>query len=220
MNDATRHSAHVLYVTDAYCGWCFGFSPQLQDFEARNRRRVPFKAISGGLFVGPRVGPIGAYPHIPEANARIARLTGVHFGERYDELVREGRFVMNSEDAAAGLAALRAQDAGRSIRFAHLLQHAFYVEGRSLSDPQTIGRIAEAEGLDAAGVCRMLADGSAHVAAQADFAMARELGATTYPTLLFVDGDQVHRLPATGADPAVRNGQLDALLNRSAVPTA
>lgn len=218
MNDTTRTTPHVLYITDAYCGWCFGFSPQLQKFEAQNRQRVAFKVISGGLFVGERVGPIDAYPHIPEANARIARLTGVHFGERYERLVRDGRFVMNSEDAAAGLAALRAQDAERSIRFAHLLQQAFYVEGRSLSDPEAIAHIAEAEGLDFAAIRSMLTDGRVHAAAQADFAMVRELGVTSYPTLLFIDGKQVHRLPATGTNLSVLNSRLDVLLNRSDTP--
>ena len=34
--------------------------------------------------------------------------------------------------------------------------------------------------------------------ADADFRLARTLGATTFPTLLLIDGTNVHRLPATG----------------------
>jgi hypothetical protein len=66
----------VVYVMDAYCGWCWGFSARIVEFEAANRHRVPFTAISGGLFTGQRARPISAYPHIPEANARIARGIG------------------------------------------------------------------------------------------------------------------------------------------------
>ena len=68
----------VVYVMDAYCGWCWGFSARIVELEASNRHRVPFTAISGGLFTGQRARPISAYPHIPEANARIARLTGAN----------------------------------------------------------------------------------------------------------------------------------------------
>jgi putative protein-disulfide isomerase len=51
----------VLYVADAYCGWCFGFGPRLREFEAGNLHRVDFRVISGGLFVGERVQPINRY---------------------------------------------------------------------------------------------------------------------------------------------------------------
>lgn len=46
----------VVYVMDAYCGWCWGFSERLGEFEAANRHRVPFTAISGGAS-GPSPSP-------------------------------------------------------------------------------------------------------------------------------------------------------------------
>ena len=48
--------------------------------------------------------------------------------------------------------------------------------------------------------------------AASDFALARQVGASTYPTLLFVDGPKVQSLPATGAALEVLNERLDALL--------
>jgi putative protein-disulfide isomerase len=202
----------VLYVMDAYCGWCWGFSARMGEFEAANRHRVPFTAISGGLFIGERAGPLSAYPHIPAANARIADLTGAHFGDAYQQLVREGTMVMNSKDAAAALTALRDQAPELAIHWAHELQEAFYVRGQSLSEPATIAGIATANGLDADEVLRRLQDGSAHAQAAADFQLARQLGVSTYPTLLFVDGGKVHGLPATGTAIEALNTQLDALM--------
>lgn len=75
-----KKQGQVIYVADAYCGWCFGFKPRLEEFEAANRERVDFRVISGGLFVGDRALPIRDYPHVPEANARIERLSGVGSG--------------------------------------------------------------------------------------------------------------------------------------------
>ena len=202
----------VVYVMDAYCGWCWGFSARIVEFEAANRQRVPFTAISGGLFTGKRARPISTYPHIPEANTRIARLTGAHFGEAYKRVLEEGRMVMNSSDAAAALAALRDLAPQKAIHWARELQEAFYARGQSLSEPDTIAGIAAAEGFDAAEVLRRLQDGSAHAQAASDFARARQFGVSTYPTLLFVDGPKVQTLPATGTALEVLDKRLDALL--------
>jgi putative protein-disulfide isomerase len=202
----------VLYVMDAYCGWCHGFSPRLREFEAANRHRVEFRVISGGLFVAERLRPIGTYAYISDANAHIAQLTGAQFGEPYQRLLADGSFVMNSNDAAEALAALRAFAPERGIHFAARLQEAFYLKGRSLSDHDTIIDIAVSEGLDAAQVHRLLVGKYARKAAAADFSLARRLGVASYPTLLFVEGTQAHVMPATGATIGVLNARLDALL--------
>lgn len=131
-------------------------------FDAANRHRVAFAAVSGGLFVGGRVQPIAAYPHIPDANARIARLTGAVFCDAYNRLLKGGQMVMDSLDAAQAL--------------------------------------------------RDLQSGVGKAQAQADFALARQLGEQSYPTLLVEDGDQVHQLPGTGMSLGVLNGELDVLL--------
>lgn len=202
----------VLYVMDAYCGWCWGFSSRLSEFEAANRHRIAFKVISGGLFMGERVRPMSAFPHIAEANKHIAQLTGARFGEPYEQLLAEGSFKMNSEDAAVGLAALRAVAPERGIHLAHRLQEAFYLNGQSLSDPTTIVDIAASEGLDTGQVQSLLAGEYARKEALSDFTLARQLGVASYPTLLLIDDAQVHSLPATGATIEVLNARLDALM--------
>lgn len=209
---ANGSARFVLYVMDAYCGWCYGFSPRLREFEATNRHGIVFKVISGGLFIGERMAPLSAYPYIAEANANIARTTGASFGEPYQQLVAEGGFVMNSADAAAGLVALRVLAPERGIHFAHRLQEAFYLHGRSLSDPDTIVDIAASEGLDTTRVRGLLAGEHARKEARSDFSLARQLGVSSYPTLLFIDGARVHNLPATGATVEVLNARLNELM--------
>jgi putative protein-disulfide isomerase len=204
--------AFILYVMDAYCGWCYGFSSRLREFEAANRHRIAFKVISGGLFIAERARPISAYPHIAEANAHIAELTGAQFGEPYQRLLTEGRFVMNSEDAARGLAALRTVAPERGIDFAHRMQEAFYSEGRSLSDPDTIVDIAASEGLDTAKLRNLLTSEYTRKESLAEFSLARRLGVPSYPTLLLMDGAQAHSLPATGATIEALNERLNTLL--------
>ena len=205
-------SRSVVYVMDAYCGWCWGFSNRMGEFTTENQHRIAFTAISGGLFIDERARPIASYPHIPEANARITEMTGAVFSERYNSLLDSGHLVMNSLDAGAALAVLRRQAPERAVHWAHELQAAFYGSGLSLSDPTTIAGIASANGLDEEAVLRDLASGAGAEQAQADFELSRRLGVTSYPTLLFIDGNTVHPLPATGTPLNVLNRELDKLL--------
>ncbi|MDQ1207138.1 putative protein-disulfide isomerase [Acinetobacter baylyi] len=205
-------SQSIVYVMDAYCGWCWGFSQQIQAFETANRHRINFTAISGGLFVGDRALPISNYPHIPEANQRISRLTGAVFGERYENLLNDGSMILNSLDAGIALAVLRNHAPEKAIHWAHELQHAFYIRGLSLSDHTTITDIATADGLDKNAILLDLKNGTGQKQALADFAMSRALGVSSFPTLLFVDGDKVHQLPATGSTLQTLNNKLDNLL--------
>lgn len=98
--------------------------------------------MSGGLFTEQRSLPIREYGHIAEANERIALRLSVSFGESYQALLRDGSFVLDSEAAAAGLAALRAQAPGEGVALIHALQRAFYMDGRSLSAPETYAAVA------------------------------------------------------------------------------
>jgi len=202
----------VVYVFDAYCGWCWGFSKRISEFEAANRDRVSFTAVSGGLFTGKRVGPISLLTHVPEANARITQLTGAEFGEEFKKLLDEGSFEMDSSHAGAAVAALKLQAPNRAVDWAHQLQDAFYQHGLSLSEPSTVAAIALRNGLDQFKVLRTLADGSAASQAEADFALARELGVNSYPTLLYIHGTRVHQLPGAGTPLATLNSTLDSLL--------
>ena len=130
------------------------------------------------------------------ANAKISELTGARFGAGYERLIADGSFVMDSEAAARGIAALRRAAPDRIVELAAALQHAFYVDGLSLSDPATYRAVAEAAGLDPEGVVADFAAPDA-AAAQDDFTRAAGLGVHSFPTLLAVDGEHAVSL-ATG----------------------
>jgi putative protein-disulfide isomerase len=113
---------------------------------------LPVDVVSGGLFTGERRVPMSSFGYIEEANAEISRRTGARFGEGYRRLAAEGSFVMDSEAAARGVAALRQTAPDRSVELAANLQHAFYADGRSLSARATYRQVAETAGLDAEAV--------------------------------------------------------------------
>jgi len=178
----------LVYVFDAYCGWSHGFSRTIAAVAARHPE-LPVEVVSGGLFTGARRVPIRDFGYIGGANARISELTGAAFGAAYQRLVADGSFVMDSEAAARGMAALRQAAPDRAVELAVALQRAFYVDGQSLSDPDTYRTVAQAAGLDADPVVEHFQSPGGQAAAEADFARAAALGVDSFPTLLAVHGD-------------------------------
>ncbi|KUL47013.1 DsbA family protein [Streptomyces regalis] len=183
----------LLYVFDAYCGWSHGFSATLGEITSRHPE-MPVEVVSGGLFTGPRRVPIREFGYVRGANAQIAERTGAEFGEGYERLIADGSFVMDSEAAARGVAALRRAAPDRTAELAAALQRAFYIDGRSLSDATTYRQVAADAGLDAEAVVAAFAASETQAEAVSDFRRAAALGVTGFPTLLALDGMRVTTL--------------------------
>jgi putative protein-disulfide isomerase len=202
----------VSYVFDAYCGWSYAFAPDMEEV-ARLLPDTPVQVISGGLFTGERRGPMRQFGFIPAANRRITERTGAVFGERFDALFSEGSFVMDSEAAARGFAALRSAAPDRAVQLARALQEAFFVDGLSLSAEATYRRLAEQQNLPADAVVRWWRSADSAAAAQDDFAQARTRGVYTYPTVLAEVGGRQYTVAqgaASASDVLRRLRQLAA----------
>lgn len=182
-----QKNLELIYVWDAYCGWCHGFSNTLKEFH-ENHPELPLTVLSGGLFFRQ---PIGNFPHIPEANQRIHQLTGAEFGPNYQSLLEDGTFIMDSEAAAIGFAALRSLAPERAYRFASTMQQVFYHDGKSLSDPEIYREIAAANGLDPESAIVLMRDEAFKKEALTDFAKVQQMGVRGYPTLLLKKNDEV-----------------------------
>lgn len=202
----------LIYVFDAYCGWSHGFSATLREVAARHPE-LPAEVVSGGLFTGDRRRPIRELGYVQGANAAISDATGAEFGQGYQRRIADGSFVMDSDAAARGMAALRQAAPGRAAELAAALQRAFYTDGHSLSDPATYAAIAQPAGLDAQAVTAAFQAPAARAAAAADYHRAARLGVTAFPTLLAEHGDRLVIL-ARGHATADEVDQRLAALNR------
>jgi len=204
----------LTYAFDAYCGWCYGFGPALHQFADANSSRIKLRVLSGGLFIGTSARRIASFPHIPAANRRVTELTGVAFGDGYNRILAEGTTVMDSVDAAAGLIALRKQDANRVLAFTEAIQSAWFIEGRSLSDPQVYVDVAAAAGLDHSAVAGAFADPATLAEVESEFREVHRLGVDSYPTLLLHTKEGKKRLggPLSSATALTRllNEQLSS----------
>ncbi|MDQ7908586.1 DsbA family protein [Phytohabitans sp. ZYX-F-186] len=205
----------LTYVFDGYCAWSYGFAQTMVDI-ASAYPEIPVEVLCGGLYVGSARVPIRRLADVPGTNRRIAELTGAWFGDGYERLTADGSFVMNSTAAARGFAALRRAAPDRTVELAAALQEAFFVEGRSLAEPETHRWIAGEYGLDGEAVVAGFDHPWSLRAAEADFARVRRMGVAAFPTLLVTSGDRPP-VPVMAGSATARQVEerLSALLSRA-----
>ncbi len=175
----------LIYVADTYCGWCYGFSATAREL-ARDPE-INMQVKHGALFSGERSVSLDNLGYIAQANDRIAALTGASFGEPYQQLLKEGSTVMDSDDGARGLMALRSvAGEDRGVEAVGALQEAFYQGGLSLSEDAAYRYAAERLNIDAARVLQVLATEENREKAKTEQREVLSIGVSHYPTLAVV----------------------------------
>ncbi|MEO8696508.1 MAG: DsbA family protein [Acidimicrobiales bacterium] len=186
--------ARLVIVFDALCGWSYAAWPTLEAIWESHRDRVAFDVVSGGLFVGDRVQPIGNITYIPTANRRISELSGAVFGEGYEAMRSEGSYLLDSTGPAWRFAVLRSLAADQAVPLAHDLQRRHYVEGADLDQPGVYEAVATHAGLSVAALRVAMANADPEALTTAEFSYARALGVEAYPTVLLLQDDHARVL--------------------------
>ncbi|MDX2283910.1 MAG: DsbA family protein [Bacteroidia bacterium] len=186
----------VLYIYDALCGWCYGFSPVIKRLHETYGGRIPFEIISGGMVLGDRVGPLAdKADYLLPASQRVSEMTGVSFGPGFLEgILRDPDYVSSSELPGIALTIVKAVKPDAAIAFAHDVQRAFFAEGQPINTPAPYLPIAERYGLNAAAFEEALQSEDFRAGAWQEFEWVSRLGIQGFPALLFVEGQQAHML--------------------------
>lgn len=120
----------VLYVYDPLCGWCYGFSPVMEEMAVEFGDMADFKVISGGMVTGDRVGPLSDIaPYIRKAYKDVEKLSGVLFGDKYLQILfGDAAWVMNSEPPSRIHALFCHEFQDQQTRVSALIQKGIYQE--------------------------------------------------------------------------------------------
>lgn len=198
----------LVYVGDPMCSWCWGFAPELRELERRHGLTV--EVVVGGLRPGPSAEPLEdrLRTFLRGEWARIAEVTGQPFDP--GTLDRDG-WVYDTEPAARAVVTMRSMLPDRVLDFFERLQRAFYAEAIDVTDVGAIVSLAEEFEVDDGLFVATLRSEASRAAAWRDFAVARRLGASGFPTLFLRDGSR-HHLVARGYRPADAISPLIAAL--------
>jgi putative protein-disulfide isomerase len=178
------------YFADPMCSWCWGFSPVIETLRDAYRDRVQIALVLGGLRPGETT------PMTPKAREDILHhwhavqaRTGQAF--RFEHALPEG-FVYDTEPASRAVVAVGGLDPALIFPLFKAIQHAFYAEGRDVTQTRVLVELAAGLGVDAAAFLRTFDSDESRDRTQAHFRHARQVGVRGFPTLILQQDTQLH----------------------------
>ncbi|MBK8773622.1 MAG: DsbA family protein [Chitinophagaceae bacterium] len=192
----------LIYCYDAWCGWCYGFSPVMQKINEQYKDLWHIEVLSGGMILPEQPVPLKATAtYIQGAYKNIETLTGIKFGEDYLWHIfhqDESDWFPHSEKAAIALSIFKEIYPERQIEFIADLQKSLFLEGRDLTDNEAYRHLLEKYAIDAATFYGQLSSEEFKEKANFDFTLCKQLKVTGYPQLLLQAGETHFYLLAKG----------------------
>ncbi len=187
--------ARLLYVMDPMCSWCWGFAPVAEALvQQAQAAGVALHLVVGGLRTGSGASlEPSTRRYILEHWQAVEKSTGQTF--RFDGALPDG-FVYDTEPACRAIVAARSLDPQIAWDLVKLIQKAFYLEGRDVTQASVLVELAEQAGLPRIVFAEAFDSAEQFTATAADFSWVQDLGIAGFPTLL-----------------AERKGQLALLTN-------
>ena len=206
----------LFYCYDAYCGWCYGFSPVMQDIVA-NYPQLPAEVLSGGMILPAEPTHISVTAgYIEKAYPRVEEYTGVTFGPDYLWHIKNpdlSDWYPNSEKPAIALCIFKEFYPDRQVAFASDLQYALHFEGRDLTDYEAYRHLLEKYSINPETFYSKLKSEEYKEQAYYEFSLVKQLQVTGYPCLLIQVADSKFHLLARGyTDFDTVAARLDAVL--------
>ena len=137
----------LIYCYDAYCGWCYGFSPVIKKIAEEYKDKLEFEVLSGGMVISEEAKPISVTAgYIQQACKVVEEHTGIKFGSDYLWHINNpdlSDWYPSSEKPAIALCIFKEFYPERQIEFAADLQYALHYEGRDLCDDEAYTHLLE-----------------------------------------------------------------------------
>lgn len=176
------------YCYDAWCGWCYGFSPVIRELASAWQTRYPFEVLSGGMILPNTPRHISASAgYILSAYRQVEARTGIRFGADYLWHVEHpdlSDWYPDSLKPAVAMCIFREIFPDQQVAFAADLQDALHAQGRDLTDNEAYRHLLEKYGIEPGLFYQKMKEDVYEEQARYDFALCRQLQVTGFPTLL------------------------------------
>lgn len=202
INDNSVMTPTIWYCYDAYCGWCYGFSPVIKKLYDNYKDQIVFDVLSGGMIINeqpPHISGMAGY--IAKAYRNVEEMTGIKFGEDYLwHILNPDRsdWYPDSLKPAISLSVFKKYYPERAVEFASDLQYALHHEGRDLTDDEAYRHLVEKYDLPTESFYELLHTESFKDNALYEFQLVKQLQVTGYPCVLLQVSDSKFYMLARG----------------------
>ena len=180
-------SPTLYYCYDAYCGWCYGFSPVIRRLFEEYRQTVAFEVLSGGMILPEKPQPVKVMAdYILSSYKTVEERTGIRFGEDWLWHIRnpeESDWYPNSEKPAIAMCVFKEYYPDLAVLFAGELQYALHYEGRDLTDDEAYRHLLEKYQIPEKEFYGKLHNPAYKEKAYDEFALVKQLRVTGFPTV-------------------------------------
>ncbi|MBA4257985.1 MAG: DsbA family protein [Chitinophaga sp.] len=205
----------LFYCYDAYCGWCYGFSPIMTQI-ANQFPHLQIEVLSGGMILPEEPVHISATAgYIQSAYKTVEEYAGVTFGPDYLWHINNpdlSDWYPNSEKPAIALSIFKEIYPEKQVEFASDLQKALHFEGRDLTDDEAYKHLLEKYSIQPELFYERLKSEEYKEKANYEFALVKQLQVTGYPCVLLQESETKFHLLARGYTPYA---DLKARLDRA-----
>lgn len=192
----------IYYCYDAYCGWCYGFSPVIKKLAEEYASEFHFEVLSGGMIPAEQQKPVSAIAsYVSTAYKNVEELTGIRFGEDFlwhmfnPDL---SDWILCSEKSAIALSVFKEWYPEKQVAFAADLQYALNFEGRDLTDDEAYRHLLSTYEIDVDLFYERLHSETYLEKARYEYALCQQLQVTGFPQVLIQINDQKLYLLAKG----------------------
>lgn len=214
-----RMNNTLFYCYDAYCGWCYGFSPVMKKL-AENYPALTIEVLSGGMILPEEPVPISVTAgYIQKAYLTVEERTGIKFGADYLWHINNpdlSDWFPSSEKPAIALCIFKEIYPEKQVAFAADLQYALYGEGRDLTDNEAYRHLLEKYSIQPELFYERLSDDVYKEQAQYEFQLCKQLQVTGFPCVLLQNSETRFTLLSRGyTDYETLSGRLLAALDET-----
>ena len=192
----------LIYCYDAYCGWCYGFSPVMKQLANEYKDKFHTEVLSGGMIMPEHATHIGATAgYIKGAYGRVEEMTGIKFGADYLWHINnpdQSDWFPSSEKPAIAMCIFKEIYPDQQVNFAADLQYALHYEGRDLTDNEAYRHLLEKYEMDADLFYDKLKSDIYKEKAYYEFQLCKQLQVTGFPQVLMQATESKFHLLARG----------------------
>jgi putative protein-disulfide isomerase len=183
----------VYYIMDTMCGWCYGFSEVITKIQKKYKDNFDFEILPGGMWTDDNVKAMNKSlgDYIKGHNVRIEELTGIKFGQGFNEnILGNSDIVLDSFPGAKAVVLVQRLKKDIAFEFLKKVQEAFFVHGKDTNKLETYLEIAESFGISKADFEKEFLSKKLEEETIRYFDMAASTGAASFPTVMVVHEDK------------------------------
>jgi len=212
----------LYYCYDAYCGWCYGFSPVIKKISIDYKDQLAFEVLSGGMLFSEQPQHIGVMAgYINNAYKHVEEMTGITFGESYlwhVQYPEESDWYPESTKPAIALCIFKEYHPANAIAMAADLQYALNYEGRDLTDDEAYRHLLHKYNIPENDFYTKLHSEEYREKAYYEFALVKQLQVKGFPCVLLQVSDSKFYLLSNGyTDYETLKRRIDTVLAEVAV---